>query len=79
MGVEKKEKAKEMAQWLNMLATKPDNLNSILRTHMLEKENPLNMVVHAFNPSTGEARSGGLCELKASLVYITSSRLARAT
>jgi hypothetical protein len=53
-----------MAQWLNMLATKPNNLSSSLRTHMLEKENPLSMVEHAFNPSTGEAKPGDLCELK---------------
>jgi len=31
------------------------------------------MVVHAFNPSTWEAKAG-LCELEASLVYIESFR-----
>ena len=35
------------------------------------------MVVHTFNPSTWEAEAG--YELKASLVYSVSSRIARAT
>ena len=37
------------------------------------------MVVHTFNPSTQEAEAGNLCEFKASLIYIVSSKAARAT
>jgi hypothetical protein len=37
------------------------------------------MVVHAFNPSTWEAKSRQISEFKASLVYKVSSRTARAT
>lgn len=36
------------------------------------------MVAYAFNPSTGEAEHADLCELEFRLVFITSSRLARA-
>jgi hypothetical protein len=36
------------------------------------------VVALAFNPSTQEAEAGGTLELKASLVYIVSSRIARA-
>ena len=32
-----------------------------------------------FNPGTGEVKTFDLCELKASLIYIDSSRTARAT
>jgi hypothetical protein len=34
--------------------------------------------VHDFNPSTGEAEVGDLCEFEASLVYINESRTTRA-
>ena len=27
------------------------------------------VVAHTFNPSTGEAKAGDLCEFKASLIY----------
>jgi hypothetical protein len=37
------------------------------------------VVAHAFNPSTWEAEAGGFLSFKASLVYIWSSRTARAT
>lgn len=37
------------------------------------------MVAHAFNLSTQEAQAGRYCEFKAVLVYIVSSRTARAT
>lgn len=30
--------ASEMVQWIKEIATKPDNLNSVLRTHMVEAE-----------------------------------------
>jgi hypothetical protein len=36
------------------------------------------MVASAFNPSTGRQRQADLCEFEASLVYIVSSRTARA-
>jgi hypothetical protein len=35
------------------------------------------VVVHAFNPSTWEAKAGRISEFKASLVYKVSSRTAR--
>jgi hypothetical protein len=34
----KQTRAGEMAQWVKALAAKPDNLNSIPRTHMMEGE-----------------------------------------
>ena len=37
------------------------------------------MVAQAFSPSTRKAEAGGQSEFKASLVYIMSSRTARAT
>jgi hypothetical protein len=37
------------------------------------------MVVHAFNPSSQEAKAGRSLEFKASLVYRESSWIARAT
>ena len=37
------------------------------------------MVVHAFNPSTGEAETGRSLELEARLIYRVSSRTARTT
>jgi len=37
------------------------------------------IVVHTFNPSTWESKASELCEFKASLVYIVSSKTARAT
>ena len=40
------------------------------------KGQELGMVEHAFNPTT---EASDLCEFKASLIYIESSRLARAT
>jgi hypothetical protein len=36
------------------------------------------VVAHAFNPSTWEAEAVGFLELEASLVYMVSSRTARA-
>ena len=30
--------ANDIAQWLNMLATKPDNLRSTAKAHMVERE-----------------------------------------
>ena len=36
------------------------------------------MVAHVFNPSTWEAEAGGFLSFEASLVYIVSSRTARA-
>ena len=35
-------------------------------------------MVHTFNPSTLEAEAVDLCEFEASLIYIVSSRAARA-
>ena len=35
------------------------------------------VVAHTFNPSTGRQRQVDLCEFKASLVYLESSRTAR--
>lgn len=37
----------------------------------------MGIVVHAFNPTTWEARGAWLCDFKACLVYIQSSRTAR--
>ena len=38
------------------------------------------MVAHAFNPSTQEAEAGGcLFNIEATLIYIVSSRVAKAT
>jgi hypothetical protein len=37
------------------------------------------MVVHTFNASTWEADARDLCEYKNNLVYMGSSRLAKAT
>jgi hypothetical protein len=37
------------------------------------------VVVHAFNPSTGEAETGRSLELEARLIYRVSSRTARTT
>jgi hypothetical protein len=37
------------------------------------------VVVHAFNPSSWRQRQEDLCEFEASLVYLVSSRIARAT
>jgi hypothetical protein len=34
-------KAREMAQWINVLATKPGELNSIPRNYMVEGDNQL--------------------------------------
>jgi hypothetical protein len=44
-----------------------------------EKQDELGMVVHAFRPRTWEGWGGNLCEFEASLVYIISFRLSRAT
>ena len=40
-----------MAQWAKALATKPDNVSSIVGTYMVEEENPLtqNTDPHTFN------------------------------
>jgi hypothetical protein len=35
--------------------------------------------VHAFNPTTEEAKAGDLCEFEASLVYRANSRTIKAT
>jgi hypothetical protein len=37
------------------------------------------MVVYTFNPSPGRQKQEGLCEFKASLAFISSSRTARDT
>jgi hypothetical protein len=37
------------------------------------------VVHHTFNPSTQEAEARGISEFEASLVYISSSRTARAS
>jgi hypothetical protein len=42
-------------------------------------KNRRGIVVHAFNSSTQEAESGRLCEFEASLVYIVSLGISRAT
>lgn len=34
------------------------------------------MVLFALNPNTSKAEAGNLCEMKANLVYVVSSRLA---
>lgn len=39
----------------------------------------LGMVVFAFNPTLGMPRQGAFCELEASLIYMVTSRTARAT
>jgi hypothetical protein len=36
---------REMARWIRVLATKPDNLSSIPAAHLLEEENQLLQVV----------------------------------
>ena len=38
-------RAGKMAQWMRVLTTKPGNLSSIPRTHMVEGENRLLQVV----------------------------------
>jgi hypothetical protein len=45
----------------------------------IEASPSLNAVLPAFNPSTWRLRKSELCEFEASLIYIVSSRLARAT
>jgi hypothetical protein len=37
------------------------------------------VLVHAFNPTTEEAKAGDLCEFEASLVYRANSRTIKAT
>ena len=44
-----------------------------------ERSFQLDMVLHAFTPSTGKLRQVDLSEFEAVLIYIVSSRLARAT
>lgn len=39
----------------------------------------MGMMMHTFNPSTLGAEARDLCEFKASLMYVVSSRTAKAT
>jgi hypothetical protein len=48
------------------------------RTRHRKPDSGLDMVVHAFNPSTLGGRGRQISEFKASLVYKVSSRTARA-
>lgn len=42
---------------------------------VLKRPTPVGKVVHTFNPSTPKAQAEGICDFKASLVYIENSML----
>jgi hypothetical protein len=43
--------ASEMAQWVRVIAAKPDDLSSIPEPHVLERKNPLLTINQSINQS----------------------------
>lgn len=48
-------------------------------TETKNTKSKLGMVIHIFNPSTGEAEAVDFCEFEARLAYIVTSKTVRAT
>lgn len=48
-----------MAQWIKVLAAKPDNLSSICRTHKLEGSNQFLQVILLFTHMSAVAHTHG--------------------